>query len=76
LKKSTSDAITLGYHKELYIFEDDALYYNESKKYRKDNAKRKELVLKTKYHLSRLILEKKDDYIIQKQLSEYGVVLP
>ncbi|HEK9986316.1 TPA: Abi family protein [Streptococcus equi subsp. zooepidemicus] len=76
LKKSTSDAITLGYHKELYIFEDDELYYNESKKYHKDNAKIKELVLKTKYHLSRLILEKKDDYIIQKQLSEYGVVLP
>lgn len=76
LKKSTSDAITFGYHKELYIFEDDELYYNENRKYRKDNAKRAELVLKTKYHLSRLILEKKDDYIIQKQLGEYGVVLP
>lgn len=30
-EKSTSDAITLGYDKAIYIFEDDELYYNESK---------------------------------------------
>lgn len=76
LKKSTSDAITLGYNKEIYIFEDDELYYDESQKYSKDNSRRKDLVLRTKYYLSSLILQKSDDNIVQKQISEFGVVLP
>ncbi|KXT84527.1 Abortive infection bacteriophage resistance protein [Streptococcus sp. DD11] len=76
LKKSTSDAITIGYNKPNYIFEDDDLYYAEGNKYSKTNPKRTEQVLKTKYHLSRLILEKKEDSLIQNQINEYGVVLP
>ena len=76
LKKSTSDAITLGYNKGIYIFEDDDLYYNDINKYSKDNPKRKDFILETKYHLSSLILQKKEDYIVKKQISEFGVVLP
>lgn len=76
LKKSTSDAITLGYNKGIYIFEDDELYYDESKKYSKDNSHRKDIVLRTKYYLSSLILQKSDDNIVKKQISEFGVVLP
>ena len=76
LKKSTSDAITLGYDKAIYIFEDDELYYNNEGKYSKDNPHRKDFILQTKYHLSSLILQKKGDYIVQKQISEFGVVLP
>ena len=76
LKKSTADAITLGYNKGIYIFEDDELYFNESKKYSKNNLHRKDLVLRTKYYLSSLILQKSEDNIVQKQISEFGVVLP
>ena len=76
LKKSTSDAITLGYDKGIYIFEDDELYYNKTKKYSKNNFRRKEKVLRTKYYLSSLILQKNNDNIVQKQISEFGVVLP
>lgn len=60
LKKSTSDAITLGYDKAIYIFEDDELYYNNEGKYSKDNPHRKDFILQTKYHLSSLILQKKE----------------
>lgn len=76
LKKSTSDAITLGYNKGIYIFEDDELYYNNTKKYSKDNHSREEFILQTKYHLSCLILKKKEDHIVDKQISNFGVVLP
>lgn len=76
LKKSTSDAVTIGYCKTLYLFEDEDIYYNESKKYNKNNLNRRDLVLKTRYHISRLILEKQDDKLIQKQIDKYGVVLP
>ena len=76
LKKSTSDALTISFNKTIYIFEDDDLYFGTSYKYGKVNMKRKELVLKTKYHLSRLILEKKNDIMIKGQIEKYGVVLP
>lgn len=76
LKKSTSDALTISFNKTIYIFEDDDLYFDMSYKYGKVNMKRKELVLKTKYHLSRLILEKKNDIMIKGQIEKYGVVLP
>lgn len=76
LKKSTADALTIGYNKSTYIFEDDAIYYSEQSKYRKENSKRQDIVLKTKYHLSRLILEKQDDATIKNQINQYGVVLP
>jgi abi family protein len=76
LKKSTSDAITLGYDKAVYIFEDDELYYNSTKKYSKDNHRRKDFILQTKYHLFSLVLKKKEDHIVEKQISEFGVVLP
>lgn len=76
LKKSTADALTIGYNKSIYIFEDDDLYYSGQSKYCKENPKRQDLVLKTKYHLSRLVLEKQDDAIISKQINQYGVVLP
>ncbi len=76
LKKSTSDALTISFNKTMYIFEDDDLYFDMSNKYGKDNIQRKELVLKTKYHLSRLILEKKNDIMIKGQIEKYGVVLP
>lgn len=49
----------LGYKSNKYIFEDEDLYFNESKKYSLDNPNRRDFVLKTKYHLSRLVLEKK-----------------
>ena len=76
LKKSTSDALTISFNKTIYIFEDDDLYFGTSYKSGKVNMKRKELVLKTKYHLSRLILEKKNDIMIKGQIEKYGVVLP
>lgn len=76
LKKSTADTLTLGYQKTIYIFEDDDLYFSEQSKYCKDNPKRQDTVLKTKYHLSRFIFEKQDDSIVKNQIRQYGVVLP
>lgn len=75
LKKSTADAILRGYNKDLYIFEDDELYYSEGK-YSKEKKSRKERVCKTKYHLSKLVLDNINEKQIKKQLDEYGVVLP
>ena len=76
LKKSTADAITIGYNGDFYIFNDDSIYYSDQQKYSSTSPKRTELIQKTKYHLSRLVIEKKDDPLIKQQLDEYGVVLP
>lgn len=76
LKKSTADALTISFNKSIYLFEDDDLYFDMSKKYGENNTIRKERILKTKYHISRLIFEKMSDNVVKGQLDRYGVVLP
>lgn len=76
LKKSTADALTISYNKPVYLFEDDDLYFDTSKKYGKYNISRQERILKTKYYISRLILEKKNDNLVKGQIDLYGVALP
>ena len=76
LKKSVAEAITLNYDGQQYIFDCDCLYYSNNSKYSIENKKRQELVMKTKYHIAKLILEKQEENMVTNQIRDYGVVLP
>lgn len=78
IKKSTADAITIGSEEDLYLFENESIYFSAQphhKKYQK-NPNREREVLKTKYFIYQLIKSKMEIPLVKNQLKEYGVVLP